>query len=161
MVAGDEYKLPRGVFALLVISSFIVGIYRFLVTHYLLRKNTSELVACFTFALVITITSSVILVSHFQLLGIALSVLLGSISLCVIVSIRRNKEFSIKLHYNLNYFLIFFALALACIEPISKWNLHSGFRWVDLLISSSIVVLIIYFVYHEKPKKLIEHDSTY
>lgn len=88
IVANDRYVLPRNCFAFMMAASLLVGLYRFLVTHYLLRENTVELVLCFVASLLVTVGGAVILVDVHGLLGVSMAVFAGSAVLCAMVWVR-------------------------------------------------------------------------
>jgi O-antigen/teichoic acid export membrane protein len=85
LIAGETYRLERGVFPMLVAGSFCLGFYRFLATHYYLRQSTLELAACYALGFLVSLGTAVLLVRQHGLLGVAAGLLAGAALLCVLV----------------------------------------------------------------------------
>lgn len=88
IVATPAYVLPDGVFPPLVVSAFLLGLYRFAATHYLIARRTSELAVVFMCALASSVALALAVVGRHGLHGVATAAAIGSGVLVVIVSWR-------------------------------------------------------------------------
>ena len=84
-VANSSYALEPAVFAGLLLSSYLLGLYRLLATNYLLTKRTGELALSYFVALAINLLAAAALVGRFGLLGVAWASVAGSLVLAVMV----------------------------------------------------------------------------
>jgi O-antigen/teichoic acid export membrane protein len=85
LVATPDYLLEPRVFGVLLATSFVLGFYRFLATHYLLTERTGELALSFLAVVTLNLLASVALVGRHGLFGVALASLASTALLCVLL----------------------------------------------------------------------------
>jgi O-antigen/teichoic acid export membrane protein len=85
VVANPDYLLDDATFAALLVSSFLLGFYRFLSTYYHLAQRTGELAVWYLVALAVNLASAAAVVRPFGLLGVAAASAVSSGILCALV----------------------------------------------------------------------------
>jgi len=138
VVANANYRLPAGCFSILIISNFLLGIYRFTSIHYYLERNTFELGLFFFLSIIVTFTAAVFLTGRIGLLGTVSSVLCGVTVLFVAVWFRAKKNLRIKLMLGYHVIALVISLGLVLVPTLSAWNIYSSQRWLDAI--SSFVI---------------------
>lgn len=135
LIANSNYKLPSGVFAILLLSNFLIGLYRFMSLHYYLERNTTELTLIFFISVSVTLLSAFFLVGIFGLMGAALSVVLGATILVGAVWSRGQKNLRVKIYPR--YYLpgLVLSILFIFIPILSVGNISSPLRWLDAAIS--------------------------
>ena len=88
IVAGPSYLLDAPVFAALLGSSFLLGLYRLSSTWIDLTRRTGELAMTYAAALAINLVAAALLVAGSGLLGVALASLVSALALAVLVHWR-------------------------------------------------------------------------
>jgi len=141
LVANEGYRMPSGSFAILILANFLLGIYRFLSTHYFLTKKTLELGLCYFIAVLLNFVAAVTLIGRFGLRSVTASMLLGATVLILIVWFRGRKVLRIKFPAKKYMVVVPIALIIGLVPPSHAWNLHSSWRWFDVFGSSGIVLL--------------------
>ena len=141
LVANESYRMPSGSFTILILANFLLGVYRFLSTHYYLTKKTLELGFCYFLAVLLNFVAAVMLIEKFGLRSIAGSILLGASVLTFIVWFRGRKVLKIKIPVKKYLLVVPIALIMGLVPPTHAWNLHSSWRWFDVAGSSGIVLL--------------------
>jgi len=146
VVSNNQYRMPAGCFPMLAIASFVLGIYRFLVTHYLLRKNTSELILCFFISVVCSVVLALFLITYYGLVGVCAAALISTIVLCLIVWWRGRSVMQIQIISRQAYAIIPFTIILSIFNSPYKWDMFSIWRWVDFVFVLACALVILYFV---------------
>lgn len=138
IVANMNYRLPAGCFAILLLSNFLIGIYRFVSIHYHLERNTIELGICFFLSITVNFSAALMLVGKTGLLGAALSVFLGAAILTAAVWWRGQKNLRIRLFPKYYIPAVIISLFLIFVPTLSAWDIYSPLRWIDAVISLGI-----------------------
>jgi len=138
IVANMNYRLPVGCFAVLLLSNFLLGIYRFVSIHYHLERNTIELGLIFFLSIIVNFSAALMLIGKTGLLGAAISVFLGATVLTAAVWSRGQRNLRIRLFpkYYIPAFIIM--LFLIFVPPLAAWNVYSPLRWLDAVVSFGI-----------------------
>ena len=146
IVANSNYRLPAGCFAILILSNFLIGIYRFVSIHYYLQRNTKELGLIFILSIIVNFSAALMLVGKTGLIGAALSVFLGATVLSGAVWLRGQKNLMIRLFPGYLIPAVIISLLLIIIPHLSAWNIYSPLRWLDASISFGIAACCAYFM---------------
>ena len=146
VVANMNYRLPAGCFAVLLLSNFLIGIYRFVSIHYHLKLNTIELGLIFFLSVVVTFSAALMLVGKTGLLGAALSFFLGAVVLTAAVWLRGQQNLRIRLFPKYYISAVIVSLYLIFVPSLSAWNIYSPLRWLDAGVSFGIAVCCAYFM---------------
>jgi O-antigen/teichoic acid export membrane protein len=85
LIAGSAYRVEPRVFAALLASSFLLGVYRLLSTHYYLAGRTGELAVSYLVALLLNLLGAAALVREFGLFGVAVASAVSAAVLCLLV----------------------------------------------------------------------------
>lgn len=153
IVANMNYRLPAGCFAVLLLSNFLIGIYRFVSIHYYLERNTIELGLIFFLSIIVTFSAALMLVGKTGLLGAALSVFLGAAVLTAAVWLRGQQNLRIRLFPKYYVPAIILSLFFIFVPSLSSWNIYSPLRWLDAVISFGIAACCAYFLTKAFDKK--------
>lgn len=138
IVANTNYRMPPGCFSILVMSNFLLGIYRFMSIHYYLERKTLELGLFFLLSIIVNFSAALILIGHIGLLGAVLSVFFSIIVLTSAVWLRAQQNLRVSL--SLGYYIValIIALFLVFVPTLSAWDILSPLRWLDAVISFGI-----------------------
>ncbi|HEX3232615.1 MAG TPA: lipopolysaccharide biosynthesis protein [Gemmatimonadales bacterium] len=85
LIAGSAYRVEPRVFAALLASSFLLGVYRLLSTHYYLAGRTGELALSYFVALLLNLLGAALLVRESGLFGVAMASAVSAGVLCLLV----------------------------------------------------------------------------
>jgi O-antigen/teichoic acid export membrane protein len=85
LIAGSAYRVEPRVFAALLASSFLLGVYRLLSTHYYLAGRTGELALSYLVALLLNLLGAALLVRESGLFGVAMASAVSAGVLCILV----------------------------------------------------------------------------
>lgn len=146
IVANMNYRLPSGCFGVLLLSNFLIGIYRFVSIHYYLERNTTELGLIFFLSIIVNFFAALMLVGKTGLLGAALSVFLGASVLAGAVWLRGQQNLRIKLFPKYYIPSVIVLLFFIFIPSLSAWNVYSPLRWIDAVGSLGVAACCAYFV---------------
>lgn len=146
IVANMTYRLPAGCFAILLLSNFLLGIYRFVSIHYHLERNTIELGLCFLLSVTVTFSAALMLVGKTGLLGAAISVFLGTAVLTAAVWLRGQKNLRIRLFPKYLIPAVIISLFLIIVPHLSAWDIYSPLRWLDAIVSLGIAACGSFFL---------------
>lgn len=149
LVAGPLYRLPAGAFPILVSASFVVGIYRFTVTHYLLKKNTIELVICFIISVLVDVVSAIMFLKIWGVKGVAVGVFLGNLALLSMVWIRGRGMLTIRV-ISKKTLLLGLISSIMIVAPVCDfWKMGSGWRAMDAIITILVFIIIWVFTFRK------------
>jgi len=146
IVANMDYRLPGGCFAILLLSNFLLGIYRFVSIHYYLERNTIELGLCFLLSIIVTFSAALMLVKKMGLMGAALSFFLGVVFLTGAVWLRGQQNIRIRLFPKYYISAVIVLLFLIFVPSLSAWNIYSSLRWLDAGVSFGIAACFAFFL---------------
>ena len=146
IVANMNYRLPAGCFAILLLSNFLLGIYRFVCIHYHLERNTTELGLIFFLSIIVNFSTALMLVGIIGLLGAALSVFLGAAVLAGAVWLRGQQNLRIRLFPKYYISAVIISLFLIFVPPLSAWDVYSPLRWLDAVGSLGFATCCAYFM---------------
>ncbi len=146
IVANMNYRLPSGCFGVLLLSNFLIGIYRFVSIHYYLERNTTELGLIFFLSIIVNFSAALMLVGKTGLLGAAISVFLGTAVLTAAVWLRGQKNLRMKLFFKYHVLAFVVLLSLIFVPSLSSWNIYSPLRWLDAVVSFGIAACCGFFL---------------
>lgn len=156
VVANRNYRMPAGCFSILIMSNFLLGIYRFMSIHYHLERNTLELGLFFLLSIIVNFFTAVMFIGKIGLLGAGLSVFFGVAVLTSAVWLRSQKNLRVRLSPGYYIIALIISLFLVFVPTLSTWDMYSPLRWLDAVISfgiaaSSAYVLIRVFNKNFRP----------
>lgn len=137
VIASSNYRMPAGSFSILIVSNFILGIYRFTSIHYYLERNTLELGLIFFLSVIVNFFAAIVLIGRIGLLGAVSSVFFGVIVLFTAVWLRARKNLGISLMPRYYLVAVIAALGLVLVPTLSAWSVYSPLRWLDAAVSLS------------------------
>ena len=147
LIANMDYRLPAGGFAILLISNFLLGIYRFLSIHYYIEKNTRELGFLFFISIFVTLVTAWMLIKPLGIQGAIISILFGMAILTIMVWIRGQRNINLRLFYRYLIPSIIISLFFIISPVLSAWDIYSPLRWIDATVSLAIAAFSSYYLY--------------
>lgn len=153
VVANTNYRMPAGCFPILIISNFLLGIYRFMSIHYYLERNTLELGLFFLLSIIVIFFVALMLIGKIGLLGAVLSVFFGVVVLTSAVWLRAQQNLRVRLSPGYYIIALIISLFLVFVPTIYAWDIYSPLRLLDAVISFGIAASSAYVLLRVENKK--------
>ncbi|MEO5378941.1 MAG: lipopolysaccharide biosynthesis protein [Magnetococcus sp. DMHC-6] len=150
LISSPDYGLPPYTFFILVFVWYIMGIYRFVATHYYLRKNTLELMVVFCLSVLVNTSLAIVLIQFYGLLGVSIASVISAGFLSGVIWWRGRCFLKIVIRFQRLFIPALLFLALVSIPIPDSWQLNSFVRWGDALFSFVIVALTLGLIFFRK-----------